>query len=289
MREESIMQMTLNGVLENSAVCIETSGDVSRGQVFTPRWFSDLIIRREYGWLGREHCVVEPTCGTGSFLQAIPSHVSAIGVEIDPVLAARAKAATPHRVIQGDFRTVELPGEVDLVIGNPPFCMDFVDDLLERSWELLRHEGQVALILPAYTWQTANRVCRYAKKWSISSASIPRNIFTQLKQPLVWARFIKDDARTLVGFMFYEEVNAVNCLPEKYRQIFISQDSAPLWPRVVEEALVDLGGEGDLSEIYRIVEGRKPTENTHWRAQIRKVLQTHFHKVSSGRYSLALN
>jgi hypothetical protein len=45
-------------------------------------------------------------------------------------------------------------------------------------------------------------------------------------------------------------------LPEKYRKLFTEQDHAPLWLRVVEEALIDLGGEGTLQQVYSIVEGR---------------------------------
>jgi site-specific DNA-methyltransferase (adenine-specific) len=131
-------------------------------------------------------------------------------------------------------------------------------------------------------------VCRYNQRWSLESQNIPRTLFKHLKQPLVWARFIKDDRRQMVGFLFYEEADDVARLPEKYRTLFIEQDNAPLWPRVVEEALVDLGGEGDLSDIYQVVEGRKPTNNKHWRPQIRKVLQSYFHRVSRSRYSLAL-
>src|SRR3546814_2869563 len=53
--------------------------------------------------------VIEPSCGTGSFLSAIPQHLPAYGVDIDPDIAAVAKANSGRQVIIGDFRSIELP------------------------------------------------------------------------------------------------------------------------------------------------------------------------------------
>lgn len=260
---------------------------LERGQVFTPRWLADLIIATQYSWLRQGDTVIEPTCGPGAFLQALPDSVSAIGVEIDPRLAEKARAAAPNcQVITGDFRSVDLPDGVAAVIGNPPFELDFIDDLLARSWHQLRHEGEVGLILPAYALQTASRVCRYNQRWSIESQGMPRTIFKGLQKPLVWARFIKDDLRRMVGLLFYQEAEAVNRLPARYRTLFIDQAKAPLWPSVVEQALCDLGGEGDLVDVYRVIEGNRPSGTAHWKAQVRKVLQQSFVRTAPARYAL---
>lgn len=45
-----------------------------------------------------------------------------------------------------------MPERPTLIMGNPPFKMKLVDDLLNKSHELLPDEGRVGLILPAYAF-----------------------------------------------------------------------------------------------------------------------------------------
>lgn len=47
--------------------------------------------------------VLEPSAGDGRFLMAVPDHVPAFGVEIDPALAPIAARNSGRQVIQGDF------------------------------------------------------------------------------------------------------------------------------------------------------------------------------------------
>lgn len=68
--------------------------------------------------------ILEPGCGDGSFLDAARvawPGAETLGVEVDPALAALARAKG-HNVIGGDlFFTQGLPERVGLVLGNPPF------------------------------------------------------------------------------------------------------------------------------------------------------------------------
>ena len=63
-------------------------------QYFTPTWAAELLVKTFYGHLSHKDMVVEPACGDGRFLSAIPSHVPAVGVEIDADYAASAAQYT---------------------------------------------------------------------------------------------------------------------------------------------------------------------------------------------------
>lgn len=121
------------------------------------------------------HRILEPSCGDGAFLSAVARRlqrknasidndraVKLIGIEIDPALAARARermereAADPDSlrvsIHTGDFfRALSpsswtsdrdshlpylMPGQFDLIVGNPPFGGTFdheIEDRLDRT------------------------------------------------------------------------------------------------------------------------------------------------------------
>ena len=64
-----------------------------------------------------------------------------LNVEIDPVQAQLARERTGRAVIAGDFLQVELPGDVEAIVGNPPFVASTVAAFLERSHAMLREGG----------------------------------------------------------------------------------------------------------------------------------------------------
>src|SRR3546814_1544865 len=63
------------------------SGDPDLHQWFTPFWAAEMFANDVLDGLGHVG-VIEPSCGTGSFLSAIPQHLPAYGVDIDPDIAA---------------------------------------------------------------------------------------------------------------------------------------------------------------------------------------------------------
>lgn len=259
------------------------------GQYPTPVWVAEALVERHFASLGRDSCVIEPSCGPGAFLGAVPAHVPAVGVEIDPFMAAQARENTGRDVLVGDFRTVELDLQPTLILGNPPFDMRLIDGFLDRAHRMLPEGGQVGFVLPAYAFQTAARVAGYAERWSLAQEMIPRNIYPGLSLPLVFAIFGKDRRRTLIGFALYRETAAVHRLAKPYRELLASGGGA-VWRRVIRLALERLGGEADLQEIYREIEGYRPTSTPFWREQIRKVIRSHgcgCVPISRGRYGLA--
>ncbi|WP_321820721.1 MULTISPECIES: class I SAM-dependent methyltransferase [unclassified Burkholderia] len=258
------------------------------GQYPTPVWVAEFLIERHFPGLDQHDLVIEPACGPGAFLGAVPANVPALGVEIDVRVADVARAATGRPVITGDFRSVPLECTPTVILGNPPFNLKVIDGFLTRAWHLLPEGGRVGFILPAYAFQTAARVAGYADQWSLEQEMIPRNIYPGLSLPLVFARFWKDFRRTLVGFTLYRETADVQRLAPTFRTA-LAAGTGPVWANVVEQALVQLGGVADLTQIYAAVEPKRPTRTQFWREQIRKVVRAHarFTCVGSGRYALA--
>ncbi|WP_425953285.1 class I SAM-dependent methyltransferase [Ralstonia pseudosolanacearum] len=258
------------------------------GQYPTPGWVAEALFERHFADLGSHDRVIEPACGPGDFLGVIPAEVRAVGVEIDPEVADRARRRTGREVITGDFCTVALPIEPTVILGNPPFKLSLIDRFLERAYQILPEGGRVGFLLPAYAFQTAARVAGYAQRWSIFQEMIPRNIYEGLKLPLVFALFGKDRVRKLIGFALYQEAADVQQFPQTYRQL-LSTGTGPVWLRVVEHALDRLGGEAELGRIYAELEKNCPTDTRWWKEKVRQTLRRYaarFTVTGKGRYAL---
>lgn len=261
----------------------------SLSQYLTPLWVAEALVQRHFADLDTGDLVLEPSCGKGAFLKALPAHVPAVGVEIDPALAAVAAAETGRRVITADFRSVSLDVSPTVVIGNPPFAIELIDQFLQRSHAMLPTGGRVGFILPAYAFQTAKRVAAYSSLWSIATELIPRNIYRGLREPLMFTLFSKDERRLMVGLALYREAADVQEMPDTYRTLMTATEGS-LWRAVCRHALERLGGDADLAAIYREIEGHRPTRTRFWREQIRRTLQRYadeFRSMGAGRYCLA--
>lgn len=253
-------------------------------QWFSPEWAAMELIEHYYGDLTLCDHVLEPSCGEGAFLRAIPAHVPAIGVEIDPVLAQRARESSGRPVIIGDFRTADLPIKPTLIVGNPPFRLETVSGFLDRAWELLPNDGEAGFILPASVFQTAATALDLCRRWQVSQDFIPRNIFPRIQAPLCFARFTKG-RKGMVGFALYHETAAVHGLQRRYRAL-LAQGETSVWAAVTRAAMEALGGRASLSQLYQEIEGHRPTENRFWQAKIRQQVQRLCHRVGPGQWAL---
>jgi site-specific DNA-methyltransferase (adenine-specific) len=261
------------------------------GQYFTPRWAAEAIVERYFPDLQQGDVVVEPSCGDGRFLLALPDEVEAIGVELDPVHAARARELTGRQVITGDFCEVDLPGlpkEAVAIVGNPPFAAATVASFLERSHALLRDGGRCGFILPAYILQTSSKVMALARRWSISTELMPRNLFPGLSLPITFTVFTKSRATRLSGFFLYAEAADVARLKPALREL-VGQDArkGSVWRAAVNAAFDALGSStASLADLYAAL-AHRPAENRHCEQQVRKVLQTYgeFVPVERGVWS----
>lgn len=255
-------------------------------QWLTPTWAAAELVQRHFSDLTAQDYVLEPSCGRGAFLVAIPDHVRAIGVEIDPSLAAVARRASGRQVEVGDFRTAQLPSGITAVIGNPPFPMELVQAFLDRAYSILPKDGRVGFILPCSIFQTASTVAGLSKRWGMEQEMIPRNLFSKLQLPLCFATLTKGLGKGLVGFALYHETNAVNGLGKRYRAILAAGERS-VWSAVVRAALEMLGGEASLQSLYDEIQGHQPTDNRFWQAKIRQTVQRIAESCGGGRWRLA--
>lgn len=254
------------------------------GQYMTPSFLAELIVERHFADLPDGALVIEPTCGDGAFLRALPKRLDAIGIEVDPAKVIASRRYTDRKVLLGDFRQ-HLPRlRPDAIVGNPPFETRVIDELLDISHEVLAAGGRMGLILPAYVFQTAGRVVRYSRSWSLAVEMLPRNVFPGLHCPLSFAMFTKDQRRLMIGLSFYEEAEEFLSMPERFREKL--RASRGVWATVVEDALEELGGRASLDQLYQHVAPRRPTPNEHWKASIRKVARQFFVPVGQAEYAL---
>lgn len=256
----------------------------TQGQWFTPVWACEALLERHFAQLGKNDQVLEPTCGQGAFLQALPAEIPAVGIELDPALAEIARLRTGRTILTGDFRTLPLSLRPTAIIGNPPFAAAVIEGVLRRSFELLQPEGVAGFILPAYFLQTPSAVVRQAARWSLTAELLPRTLFPSLSKPLVFALFRKTEQRVMIGFALYEETHDVERMPEAIQQT-LRAGRGSVWFGVVDQVLQQLGGEAGLDAIYQSIAPRRPTTNPYWREKVRQTLQRRFHRTGAGRYA----
>lgn len=262
------------------------------GQYFTPTWVAEKIVEEFFPELDETSMVLEPSCGAGAFLQAIPAHVPAMGVEIDPRWARAARAATGREVIEGDFTRIELSVRPTHIIGNPPFRMEFLESLLERARIVMPEGGRMGLILPAYMFQTPSRVVRWSEHWSLDQRMLPRTVFgtqkgdSNINKPIVFALFSKDSRRMMAGFALYNEVHDVATMPGWAREI-LREHGGSVWRETVIRALARIGGTARVEDIYDVVAPRRPSGTPWWREKVRQVLRdAPFVRVERSTYTI---
>jgi len=260
------------------------SGSAALDQWFTPFWAAEELVEDVLRDLGTVS-IIEPSCGTGSFLAAIPAHCPAIGIDIDPAVIPAAIANSGREVLLGDFRSIDLAGrDVELIVGNPPFGMATVEGFVDRAHQLLPEGGTLALILPAFAFQTPSRVTRWMELFSIDVSLIPRTLFPRISQALVWAKYRKAADRRFVGLMLFREQRDVELTRDHVREALVRPGT---WRAAVRAALESLGGEASLPAIYDAITPERHAGRAHWQAKVRQTLQLYCRPVERGRWALA--
>lgn len=260
-------------------------GQAALGQYFTPFWAARELVERNFPDLSADDVVIEPTAGPGAFLNAIPEHVPAFGVEIDPALARMARANTGRTIITGDVTAVGFPMQPTVAIGNPPFSLAIFEQILARLHQVLPERAQAGFICPAYFLQTPRSVMRMHEHWSIRADLLPRTLFPSLSKPLVFAMFTKEAERRLIGFALYHEVNHVEGLDQVYQDLLNRSKSG--WVEAIARVMVRHGGVVSLQTLFQELASRRPTATAWWKEQIRKVVRgPHFHDHGNAMYGL---
>lgn len=119
--------------------------------------------------------VLEPGCGSGTFIGMAPQSAEMTGVELDPVSAAVAGALYPSATVRAEsFAITRLPaGHFDAVVGNVPFADVRLHDPLHnggnhsihnhfiiKALHLTRPGGVVAVLTSRYTMDAVNPAAR---------------------------------------------------------------------------------------------------------------------------------
>jgi adenine-specific DNA-methyltransferase len=250
--------------------------DALLGQWFTPAWAAEIMAADALKGMDGVG-VIEPSCGDGAFLAAIPASHHAVGVEIDPRMAAAARASTGRTVVVGDFATVDVTVDgLGVILGNPPYSMDIIDSFMRRSHGLLPEDGLLAMLLPSHVLSTTSRLERWnAMFGSIEQRIVPRSLFPRISLPLIWTRFVKTKRRTLVGFMLFDQQTDVETMPRQVRRALGRQGT---WREAVRIAIEAHGGQASLSQIYASIEPKRPSGNVWWKDKVRQICALNFER-----------
>lgn len=258
----------------------------------TPEWSAEAIVSEFWPGLDEDDLVLEPSCGRGAWLKAIPENVSAYGIEIDPALAIEASKNTGRQILCGDFRTIELPPDLarpNVILGNPPYKMKTLDSFLDRAHRLLPTNGQCGFLLGSQLLQTPSTVIRWNEKWSLEQRLVPRTLFPRAIRPLVFVLFTKDYRRRwLGGFLLYREAHELNEIEKEAKLILVEgRPNRSCWKAVVDWAMKRAGGKASVQDLYDIIDPHRPTENRFWKEKVRQTLQRHYRQVERGVWEIA--
>jgi adenine-specific DNA-methyltransferase len=257
-------------------------------QYFTPEWAAEELVSTFFDDLSTSDIVLEPSCGRGAILKAIPSEIQAYGVEIDDSLAIEARENTGREILVGDFRTINLPLRPTTIIGNPPFQSKLIDAFLDRAHALLPDDGRCGFILPAYICQTPRHVLKWHRLWSLHQTMLPRTLFPRASKPIIFLMLHKHRVRKLFGFALFEQAHDVTSMPKAAKLLLIGGETGKTtWRAVVGYALQSLGGRAPVEAIYSAVAPRRPSANQWWKEKVRQTLQRHFSSTERGVWSLA--
>lgn len=259
------------------------------GQYFSPAFCCDLILTQFFPELDESSLVCDPTCGEGAFLNALPDGVNGFGVEIDPIVAQRAREFTGRTIHTADILDYSPDAPITAMVGNPPFSTNLLTGMLERATTYMVDRGKVGFILSTHMLQASNTVCKWARDWSIETHMIPRDLYPGLSKPLCFTVFTKEAQRQWVGMALYTETRDVNALNSAMKSLFRKQGKGSVWVRIIDSALDHFGGKASLQEIYDFVEYRRPTENKFWKEKIRQIARQKFDNVARGVYAKKSN
>src|SRR3546814_13913575 len=98
--------------------------------------------------------------------------------------------------------------------------MDVIEGFLDRAHQILPDDGLVAMVLPAYAFQTPSRVSKWMDRFAIDVNMIPRTLFPGLSKPLVWAKYTKNRQRRFPGIMLFAETRDIEPMRPAYRDPF---------------------------------------------------------------------
>ena len=126
--------------------------EIEMGQFFTPH----EICRQMVEAIAPEptELILDMCCGMGNFFNHLPNQYNAYGFDIDRNAVKVARHLYPHANIKtADILAYESEVKFDIVIGNPPFNLDFDGTLsqfyyINKAYWMLNPTGLFMFIVP---------------------------------------------------------------------------------------------------------------------------------------------
>ena len=115
----------------------------SGGAFFTPTHVAEFIWRVLYDKLPDQPKILEPSVGSGVFLEHAQQDAEITALELDETSAKVTSILYPKaNVILGDALTHDKRDFYDLVIGNPPYGVSVEFDAGDEDWTLTKTKGK---------------------------------------------------------------------------------------------------------------------------------------------------
>lgn len=177
----------------------------------------------------KEHCFIEPSAGTGSFLSLCPA--GSVGYDIDPKC---------DNIIKGDYLTVNFAGlgadvisqyrRTLIIIGNPPFGRQskLARQFIIKSCEIAK---VIAFILPKSFKKPSMYKCFTPSYHLILSDDLPDNSFIVDESPTVfqiWERkdIERKEQEEIVAQDWYKFVKNSECPDISIRRVGVNAGTA---------------------------------------------------------------
>jgi type I restriction-modification system DNA methylase subunit len=171
---------------------------------YTPKEMVQFIYSflEKLGFKGGD--ILEPAVGNGVFIEHMPESIRKVSkisaVEIDTVTAnIFKKLYSDIDLFNGGFETFQPSQKYDLIIGNPPYGSQLLDDanhqdlkfqaihhyFVAKSMRLLKDGGILAMVLPSYFLDNDSKHVRHviAREGGemIAAYRLPDNLFKNAK------------------------------------------------------------------------------------------------------------
>lgn len=251
----------------------------SGGAFFTPTHVAKFIWQTLAPRLPKQSKVLEPSVGSGVFLEHAPSDAEITALELDSTSAKVTSILYPNaEIIEGDALIHGRRNYYDLIIGNPPYgvSVSFESDdewqsiskkkgvyggksevaFIELAIKAAKPGGYIAFVLPKGIafGQAASKIRNYVREtcWHVATIELPGETFqhvgTSIKTLVVILRKVTPNARKV--YVEYKTRESAKFAPYKWAEFTDeSSPNAVFWYEgqqpVLQARVMDIGFDKD--------------------------------------------